>query len=212
MSLSATLWREADEVASRCLAHPFLRGIAGGTLPVDRYRDFIAQDAFFLEVFARSYAYCLAMAPDRDGLYAFYRLLRGVFEEIELHRRVAGELEIDLDHVEPAAATLAYTNFLEDRVRNGATIGETLAAMTPCMRLYAYLGRSLAAGEVAEPYREWVQTYAADEFEELASLIESLLDRYAAPAGESERGSYHRAMELEYRFFDAAWTGQTVGG
>jgi thiaminase (transcriptional activator TenA) len=211
VSLSAALWREADEMASRCLAHPFLRGIADGTLPVDRYRDFVAQDAFFLEVFARGYAYCLATAPDGEGLYAFYRLLRGVFDEIELHRGVASELDIDLDHVTPAVATLAYTGFLENRVRGGATTGETLAAMTPCMRLYAYLGRQLAAGDVAKPYRDWVGTYAADEFEELASLIEGLLDRYANPAGVSEREYYHRAMELEYRFFDAAWKGPTGG-
>jgi thiaminase (transcriptional activator TenA) len=210
MSLAATLWAEARPEAERCLQHPFVQGLGDGALPRDRYRDFIAQDAFFLEVFARGYAHCLATAPDRDGLYAFHRLVNGVFEELELHARVAEELEIDLAAVEPAPATLAYTGFLEECISAGATTGETLAAMTPCMRLYAYLGRRLAEGEVADTYSDWVQTYASDDFEELAALLEELLDRYGERDRTRERERYHRAMELEYGFFDAAWKGAAV--
>lgn len=210
MSLAAALWGEARDTAERCLAHPFVRGLGDGTLPRERYRDFIAQDAFFLEVFARGYAHCLATAPDRDGLYACHRLLNGVFEELELHARAAEELQIDLARVHPAPATLAYTGFLEACIGAGASVGETLAAMTPCMRLYAYLGRRLAEGPAAAPYRDWVQAYASDDFQGLATLLEELLDRYGTSEGGRERERYHRAMELEYGFFDAAWTGSGI--
>ncbi len=210
MSLSVTLWNEAADTVERCLSHTFVQGLGDGDLPRDRYRAFIAQDAFFLEVFARGYAHCLATAPDRDGLYAFHRLLNGVFDELELHARVAEELEIDLSAVEPAPATLAYTGFLEDCISAGATTGETLAAMTPCMRLYAHLGRRLAEHEVADTYSDWVETYASEDFEGLAALLEELLDRYGDPHGERERERYHRAMELEFGFFDAAWKGEAV--
>ncbi len=216
-SLSATLWAESGDLAERCRLHPFVRGIAGGSLDPARYRDFIAQDAYFLEAFARGYAHCLARSPDRDGLYAFHRLLDGVFEELELHRGVAERLGIDLARVEPAPATLAYTRFIEDAVAAGTTTGETLAAMTPCMRLYAHLGAALAqeapAGGGAEgehPYREWIETYADEEFQALASLIESLLDRYTT-GSPREREHYRRAMELEHGFFDAAWKGTGHG-
>src|SRR3712207_7643856 len=40
----------------------------------------------------------------------------------------------------------------------------TAAAMTPCMRLYAHLGRSLSP-ETAGEYAEWVTTYADPAFE-----------------------------------------------
>ena len=81
-------------------------------------------------------------------------------------------------------------------------LGETIAAMTPCMRLYAFLGQSLSRGKVAPLYAEWVKTYADPGFEALAARLESLLDQHA---GDSEpvRANYHRAMELEYGFFDA---------
>ncbi|MCA1646550.1 MAG: bifunctional hydroxymethylpyrimidine kinase/phosphomethylpyrimidine kinase [Chloroflexi bacterium] len=63
------------------------------------------------------------------------------------------------------------------------SIGETCAAMTPCMRLHAYLGRSLAAsGAVTKrnPYAECVRTYAVPEFEAVAAQLEGLLERYAS--------------------------------
>ena len=39
------------------------------------------------------------------------------------------------------------------------------AAMTPCMRLYAWLGAALDAGAWG-PYAQWVQTYADPSFED----------------------------------------------
>ena len=80
--------------------------------------------------------------------------------------------------------------------------GETIAAMTPCMRLYAFLGQALAAGPVAPVYSEWVKTYADPDFEALAARLEELLDRHAMD-GAAVRGNYRRAMELEHGFFDA---------
>ena len=74
--------------------------------------------------------------------------------------------------------------------------------MTPCMRLYAWLGQSLARGNVAPLYGEWVKTYADPGFESLAAGLEELLDRHATDSP-AVRGLYARAMALEYGFFDA---------
>lgn len=216
MSLARDLWVNAAAQAGACLAHPFVRGIADGTLDRERYRGFVAQDATFLEAFARGYAHCLACSPDREGLYAFRDLLEGVFDELELHRTAARALDIDLARVRPAPATIEYTRFLADAIAASASIGETLAAMTPCMRLYAHIGAQLAAetrGGAALPalYRDWIATYGSVDFEALAQLIESLLDRYAARS-DRERDHYRRAMELEHAFFDAAWAGVPVAG
>ena len=83
-------------------------------------------------------------------------------------------------------------------------VGHIAAAMTPCMRLYSYLGQQLAAHTKPDnPYREWVETYSSAEFEAQARRLEGLLDRYG---GGHDRLAvlYHQAMELELRFFDAA--------
>lgn len=206
MSLSETLWETNEGLARATLDHPFVRGIGDGTLPIASFREYVAQDAFFLESFARAYALALAHSPDLAGMKDFADLVAGVLEELELHDAYAARWGVDLaDGIEPASATLAYTDFL---LATAAlrSVGETCAAMTPCMRLYAFLGRSLARDGYDEdnPYAEWVKTYSDAGFEALAAKLEALLDRYAAdePAAHA---AYRRAMELELTFFEAAW-------
>jgi thiaminase/transcriptional activator TenA len=120
---------------------------------------------------------------------------------LKLHSGYAARLGIDLTRVEPLLATSAYTDFLLATASLG-NVGETCAAMTPCMRLYAFLGQSLADRAVdRNPYAEWIRTYADREFEALAARLEGLLDRYAQGPRIAE--IYRRAMRLELAFFEA---------
>ncbi|WP_222195629.1 TenA family protein [Modestobacter italicus] len=201
MSLAAELWAENADLAAAALAHPFVQGIADGTLPTERFAGYVAQDAFFLESFARGYALGVAHSPDRAALDTFADLLAGVREELRLHSSYAARWGIDLTAVRPLPATSAYTDFLLATASLGG-VGLTCAAMTPCMRLYAHLGQSLA-GTAATPYTEWITTYADPGFEDLAVTLERLLDA-TAPDTRAVRHAYRRAMQLEVAFFDAA--------
>lgn len=201
MSLAAALWADNADLAAAALAHPFVRGLADGTLPRGHFAGYVAQDAFFLESFARAYALGVAGSPDRTALDTFADLLAGVRDELRLHASYADQWDIDLANVEPLPATLAYTDFLLAAANRGG-VGLICAAMTPCMRLYAHLGQSLAHAH-SETYAQWVATYADPGFEELATALEWLLDTYADDSSELRR-TYRRAMRLEVGFFDAA--------
>ncbi|BBY44869.1 TenA family transcriptional regulator [Mycolicibacterium celeriflavum] len=203
MTLATQLWAENADVVAEVLANPFVRGIGDGSLDRDLFAGYIAQDAFFLESFARAYGLALARSSDTATLMAFADLLAGVREELGLHASYAASWGIDMAGVEPAAATLAYTEFLLATAATGG-LGVVCAAMTPCMRLYAHVGTTLDA-DTAGPYAQWVQTYADPGFEEVAALLERLLDQHAddVPA---QRVAYRRAMRLELAFFDAALT------
>jgi thiaminase (transcriptional activator TenA) len=203
MAVARALWDENAALADAALGHPFVRGLADGTLPAERFAAYIAQDAFFLESFARAYALALAHSPDRSALDTFAELIGGVRDELRLHASYAQRLGIDLTTVEPVPATLAYTDFLLATASIGGP-GQTCAAMTPCMRLYAHLGQSLAAQPYRDTYAEWITTYAAPEFDELAATLERLLDAYSTDV-DRERAIYGRAMRLELDFFEAAW-------
>ena len=204
MSVTAShLWRQSRDLAEACLEHSFVQGIASGQLARERFRVYVAQDAYFLESFARAYALALARCPDREGLEVFKDLLVGVFEELQLHQGYAERWGISLEP-EPLPAASSYCDFLL-RTASLEPIGHTAAAMTPCMRLYSFLGKQLAPKlDPGSPYREWVETYSSAGVEALASRLEGLLDRYG---GDPERLAwlYRRAMELELAFFQAAW-------
>ena len=201
MSLAKSLWDANTDLAERILAHGFVRGLGDGSLPIDSFKCYVAQDAYFLEAFARAYAFCLAYSTSREDIETFADLIAGVRAELELHKSYAQRWQVELGGVVPIAATTAYTGFLLETAELG-DLGETIAAMTPCMRLYAFLGRSLAAREAAPLYDEWIKTYADPDFEALAVRLEELLERHATDSA-PVRANYRRAMELEYGFFDA---------
>ncbi len=204
MSVSERFWTGAESIAESCLNHPFVRGLEDGTLSSERYAIFIGQDAFFLDVFARAYAKGVARAPDAEGRQAFHELEIGVFEELKLHATVSEELGIDLANVVPLEAARQYTDFLLANAFAG-TLGELVSSMTPCMRLYKYLGVRLAeGGPSSDNYGDWIDVYSGDDFSGLVANLEALLDRYGEGTV-AEEDRYRRAMELEYRFFDEAW-------
>ena len=200
--LHDVLWGANLPLAQSCLAHPFVQALGDGTLPADRFRAFIAQDAFFLRAFLKAYALALARCDDTETIGVFCELIGGVREELKLHRAYATTLGINLGSAAPNSACRAYTDFLL-RTAWHTSLGETVAAMTPCMRLYAYLGRELASKwSLHHPYRWWIETYSGEEFARLAGQLEELLDRVGADTKEV-RDSYRYALQCELDFFRA---------
>ena len=159
-ALADSLWHRNRVLAEAALEHPFVQGIASGKLTLATFAYYVGQDAAFLDSFCRAYALALAKSPDQDALIAFWELLDAAAEELRLHRGYADRWNVDL-HQSADPATAAYTNFLL-AVAALERVGHIAAAMTPCMRLYAYLGQQLAAQTKPDsPYREWVMTYPA---------------------------------------------------
>ena len=200
--LHDTLWQANSNLAQQCLNHPFVQRLADGSLDASVFRRYVAQDAFFLQAFLRAYALAAAKAEQLEHIAQFRDLMSGVLDELELHRRYALSLEIDLDTVQPLPAAQAYTDFLL-RVAWSAEVGVIVAAMTPCMRLYAWLGSELAPQWRADhPYGDWLRSYSGPEFEALAALLEDLLNQLAIDAPEV-RSAYRYAMVCEREFFSA---------
>ena len=201
-SLAHALWHRNRALAEAALEHRFVQGIASGELAQATFAYYVGQDAVFLDAFCRAYALALAKSPDRDALGAFRELLDAAVDELRLHEGYAARWGVNL-HQSADPATSAYTHFLL-AVAALEPVGHIAAAMTPCMRLYAYLGQRLAAHTKPDsPYREWMEAYSSAEFEALTQRLEALLDRYG---GDDDRVAavYHQALELELRFFDAA--------
>ena len=204
MSLSDDLWRDHADLAQACLAHPFVQGIGDGSLPRPGFAGYIGQDAFYLQAFARAYTIAAAKAPDWAGFCELHELAGGVLQELELHQGVAQTWGLDLSTVTPAPTTRRYTDFLLTTAWSGET-GVTLAAMTPCMKLYAFLGQQLARQQNrTHSYRAWIDAYSSADFASLAVRLEQLLDRFAPDATIAAR-VYRYAMQCELDFFQAAW-------
>jgi thiaminase/transcriptional activator TenA len=196
-------------------AHPFVRGIGNGTLPIERFAHYVRQDYLFLIEYARMLALGAARAPDLATMRRFADLAQAILgEEMDLHRTFAREFGIsdaDLEAEPPAPTTQAYTDFL---VRTAAVgdLGELAAALLPCMWGYAEVGQRLAAAGAPpdERYARWIAMYASPDFEELAAWCRGLVDRLGAGAGEEGRARMARAFltcsRYELAFWETGWT------
>ncbi|MDZ8081664.1 MAG: TenA family protein [Nostoc sp. DcaGUA01] len=205
MTLSNELWAANQDLAKACLEHPFVQGIGDGTLEQAKFAYYVGQDAFFLEAFARAYSIAAAKAPDWVGFTTFHNLAGGVLAELELHSGYASQWGVNLHSVEPGAATRRYTDFLLATAW-GTDVGLTAAAMSPCMRLYAFLGEQLAVNGIPNhQYEDWIRTYSSVDFEPLAQQLESLVENYARDNA-VVHSTYRYAMLCEYDFFQAAWS------
>lgn len=207
--LAAALWQQNQDLAQACLQHPFVRQLRDGTLSEAIFRGYIAQDAFFLEAFARAYALALSRSEDSEAIGVFHDLIGGVRQELQLHAAYATELNIDLNRVRPNPACRAYTDFLLATAWQ-RSLAETLAAITPCMRLYLYLGEKLlqeigGAAEVAtHRYGRWISTYNDPEFQKLNKRLDGLVERFADDTS-AVRSAYRYAMHCELEFFSDAF-------
>ena len=117
--------------------HPFVRALGEGTLKADLFRDYVAQDAFFLRAFDKAHELALSRSSDSEFNAQFSELIRGGGEELKLHRVYAAELEIDWERVTPNPACRTYTEFLVQTAQH-SSLAETVAALSPCMFLYAF--------------------------------------------------------------------------
>ncbi len=204
MSLSRMLWDANRDLADACLRHPFVQGIQDGSLAREKFAYYVGQDAFFLEAFARAYSIAAAKAPDWQAFRTFHELATGVLEERKLHEAYAASWGVDLQAVRPSPVTRRYTDFLLATAWH-YDVGVTAVAMSPCMRLYAWLGQQLARDGIPQhAYADWIRTYSSDDFEALARHLEAIVDRFATDIP-LVRETYRYAMLCERDFFQSAW-------
>ena len=203
MSLTQKLWESNHDLALLSLNTKFVQGIKNGDLPKTKFQEYLAQDYFFLESFARAYGLAVSKSRNKKNIKTLSVLLSGVSDELILHETYAKEWDIDLttNLIEPA--TKKYTDFLEEVSLNLSLI-EIMSAMTPCMRLYSWLGKKLLNMISDNPYKEWILTYSDESFDNLAKSLENLIDEYDESYDiDQVNFLYKRAMELELDFFNA---------
>ena len=203
MLISNTLWERNYELALLSLKSKFVQGLKNGNLPKIIFQEYVAQDYFFLESFCGAYGLAVSKSKDKNSKKVLSQLLEGISEELILHETYAKEWEIDLstNYIKPA--TKNYTDFL-DSVSKKLSSVEIMFAMTPCMRLYSWIGKNLSDMILNNPYKEWILTYSNESFDNLAKSLEKIIDNYQEPYDINQANNlYKKAMELELDFFNA---------
>jgi thiaminase (transcriptional activator TenA) len=212
-ALTKRLWDSIAGLYDQIVAHPFLAGLADGSLDQEKFRFYVVQDALYLRDYARALSVCGARAPAEGDVAMFNQhAAAAIAVERELHAGFLADFGLTPAEVEatPMAPTnQAYTSYLLASVYAGS-FAEALAAVLPCYWIYAEVGAHLLQRGSPDPlYRRWIDTYGGEEFAAVVQAVRDLADRVGADLGEPELARVHRRFattsRYEWMFWDAAW-------
>lgn len=217
MSLAPDLYRLAAPLVEAQRRHPFVRGIADGSLPVEVFARWVRQDYRYLIEYARVFGLAAARADRLESMGWFaYAMHLTLNTEMELHRRYAARFGIgpeELEATPPWPTTRAYADFLLRTAALGDLV-DVVAVLLPCTWGYVELASELATeGPSPEPrYQEWIEQYTGEEFREAARWLEAELERLAALAAGETRERIIRlfltSTRYELDFWDMCWRGE----
>ncbi|WP_112309608.1 TenA family protein [Pseudogemmobacter bohemicus] len=168
---------EADWLAYT--QHDFLEQLQDGTLPRAAFLSYLRQDYVFLIHFARAWSLAVVKAGSLAEMQAASATVHGLLHhEMGLHIRLCGEAGIsaaDLAATEEATGNLAYTRYVLDAGLSGDFL-DLLAALMPCVLGYGEIGARLIRMAGETPYRDWIDTYGGETWQQICREAGALFD------------------------------------
>ncbi|MEI7761398.1 MAG: thiaminase II [Thermoleophilia bacterium] len=198
----------------RLHSHPFIAGLASGTLPLDTFRFYVEQNLQYLPEYARAMALAASRADEIETMQIFAADLTTVIEtEIpenrDLLERVIESGARDLGgSVGLAPANVAYTSFLVATAAT-ATPLEVMAAILPCTWSYGEIATRLSHDiREHEIFTGWIRFFGSDAYSEIVQRMCLDLERLAGQnpsVPEKRLGElFTRSVQLEEGFWDMA--------
>jgi thiaminase len=189
--------------------HPFVLGLADGTLPDGALQAWVQQDRIFVVQERRVVAALRSHGlPSRlDELLA--DLDRGLVLEAEAFAGTAAEHGFALE-VEPWPVCLGYTSYLLCAAYDGVLEG--LTALYAAERAYLDTWTTVAERSPADSaYHAWIQNWSGQPFRAFVSDLGRGLDELAgapSPALARRLGVlFAQAARFELAFWEMCWNG-----
>jgi thiaminase/transcriptional activator TenA len=193
--------------------HDFVLQLAYGDLPEAAFRRYLVQDYLFLLHFSRAWGLAVYKSDTLAEMRRAQSLVAATLDvEIGLHVEYCrgwGLSEAMMAAEPEALQTIAYTRFVLDRGLAGDRL-DLEVALAPCVVGYAEIAAERMADpatrHAGNPYRDWLEMYAGDEYQQIAREMAAALDEQFARRGGEGRfpalaATYTTAARLEADFW-----------
>ncbi|PHK96928.1 thiaminase II [Pseudoroseomonas rhizosphaerae] len=192
--------------------HPFVQGLAEGTLPLPAFRRYLVQDWLFLVQFARAKALAAFKAESLEALRGKASGLNALLDEMRMHLRYCeawGLSEAEVLRETEAPETVCYTRWVLDRGMAGDIL-DLEVALAPCTIGYGEIALRIAAHpgrrRQGNPYESWIETYSAEGYQSFARAAAERMDALGLSHGGEARfaalsATFAEAARLECAFW-----------
>lgn len=203
---TSLLWKLSAALTDAIQAAPFVQDLVAGTLPLERFRFYLGQDALYLGNYSRALATVGAKAPENSAQIFWAESSRHAVEtESAMHR----EFLNSKIPPEPGPVTSHYCSYLTATCFTQDYV-VAAAAVLPCFWLYAHVGGSVSSQDIPanHPYATWLATYGDEEFAEgvrgALTHVEAAFAQASATGRRNAVIAYLNACRHELEFFDQA--------
>lgn len=200
------LWAAIEPVYAKTLVHPFLKGLADGSLAKARFEFYLKQDALYLRAFAQAVSIVSSKSPREEWMRILSQhAIDALKEKDSLHEGLLRGAAAQ----SMAPVNLAYTNHLLATALRGS-FAEGLAALLPCYWIYFEVGKELKKrGSKDASYQRWIDAYADPAYGETVETVLRMMNREAdrldAAAKAKCKEAFLTSARYEYLFWDMAW-------
>ena len=207
------LWSEIQPVYDKTLVHPFLTGMADGTLPRENFQYYLIQDAHYLRRFSQALSVLAAKAPRAEWSVTLNEHAAGTLQsEQQLHLSIGKSFGVSPEEFTSATVAplnLAYTNHLLATAYS-RPFAEGLAALLPCYWIYWEVGKQMQQKGSAVPYyQRWIDQYAGEEYGSEVRAVLDMMNELAAgldaPSRQRMRRLFVTSARYEWMFWDMAY-------
>ncbi|MFT7071542.1 thiaminase II [Patiriisocius sp. Uisw_017] len=204
-----TVTIKTDSILEKIKEHPFIIELMDGTLSKEIFQFYVNQDSLYLSEYKKTLAQLSIKCAAANDTQFFLDAATGIIlVEDELHQVF---LNKEYFNKEPSPSCELYTGYMS-RIANNHSIEEGLAVILPCFTIYKEIGDYILANQTNKdnnPYQNWIQTYASEDFANAVLNAIEITNRYAEKAPEEVLNkmdlAFIKSSKLEWMFWDSAY-------
>lgn len=209
MNFTDQLWNNIEPMYEAILDLSFIRELTDGTLPEEIFLFYLKQDTLYLADFSKALSLAGVRSDESGHTDSFFRFAgEAVTVERQLHQNFYEKYGVEMN-TEKSPSCFAYTHFLLSTAatRDNAV---NIAALLPCFWIYREVGMEIYSNAAEDnPYRDWIDTYAGEAFNESVDRAIEITDQVAALEPESRLAemaeAFVKSTELEWMFWESAY-------
>ncbi|MGI6030300.1 MAG: thiaminase II [Eubacteriales bacterium] len=218
MKLTDQLYEGVQDIWQGYYTHPFVQGIAHGTLPVEKFRYYMIQDYRYLLDYVKVFALGVVKSDTEELMRYFAKFVYGTLDgEMRVHKSYMARLGITQEEIEQSVSALnnlSYTHYMLTIAHQGDPL-DALVSILACAWSYQCIGQEVAKvpGSKDHPfYGEWVRSYSDPDYETGTQDMIDLIDRLGEGCTPEKQARlleiFRNCSRYEAMFWDMAYAMQ----
>lgn len=200
MKFSGQIHQAIEPVWERCYEHPFLRELADGSLPIDKFQFYILQDNQYLNAFVDLHQTLAKQMPNEKMAAPLIDILKPEDSELENRKKVADAVHVTDEAVKAAPLAPTATAYINHMYYQATFVSPEagVASLLPCYWSYAECFKRMNESfhSTTDIYQAFIDLYADPVFQRGSANLIRLVDELADKADEKTKQQMQHAFNL----------------